>query len=227
MWGALITVVLATPLRIFWPGVCICLGLNFALFANAKQRQATASQASEPLRAPYHDWVDQGRATQSEIQAVIARLPSSLRGTFAPLTEQASDLVADLETLAHAAQQMDDYLDGPHARRTAPDIQRLQAELRQCSDAIAREQLQQALQSLEAALADQKEIRILHERAKAVATNINASLQSVFSEVIKQRYADLDTAQSEYDSAAARLQAVKSHVDAVQQVITTRQMPGT
>jgi DNA repair exonuclease SbcCD ATPase subunit len=178
------------------------------------------------LRAPYRDWVEQGRAVQTEIQATIKRLPISLRGTFAPLTQQASDLVADLETLAHAAQQMDTYLDGPHARRTAPEIQRLHGELRQCHDPVAREQFQQALRSLEDALADQKEIRTLSERAKAVATNINASLGSVFSEVIKQRYADLDTAQSEYDSAAARLQAVKSHVDAVQQVITTRSVPG-
>jgi len=226
LWGLVIATVLATPLRILWPGVCICLGLNFALSANSARRRAADALPAEPLKAPYRDWVEQGQATHSEIQAVIARLPVSLRGTFAPLADQARDLVADLETLSQAAQQMDTYLTGPHARRTAPEIQRLHAELRQCADPITREQLQQALRALEDTLADQKEIRTLSERAKAVAANILASLESVFSEVMKQRYTDLDTAQSEYDSAAARLQAVKSHVDAVQQVITNRGVPG-
>jgi hypothetical protein len=180
----------------------------------------------ETLTAPYRGWVERGRALHGEIQSVAARLPSTLRRTFWPLTQQARELVADLERLAHSAQQMEEYLAGPHGKGAAAEAERLRRAIASTTDPIAREHLEQALCALEDTLADQQEIRTLAERAKAEAAHINASLQGVLSEVIKQRYTDLDTAREEYSSAAERLQSVKSHVDAVQQVITARPFPG-
>jgi hypothetical protein len=170
--------------------------------------------------------VERGRGLHAEIQSVVARLPSSLRRTFWPLTQQARELVADLERLARSAQQMEAYLSGPHAQQAGQEAERLCAEIARTTDPIAREHLEQALCALDDTLADQREIRTLAERARAEATHIHASLQSVLSEVIKQRYTDLDTAQQEYSAASERLQSVKSHVDAVQQVITARPFPG-
>jgi hypothetical protein len=212
-------------LAIWAPGFLPFL-IIFAISALRRmQSSSTTSVRQTALTGQYREWVREGRAIHTEIQAVVARLPATLRRTFWPLCQQAQALVKDLETLARSAQQMDAYLSGPYGREACQVAERLRAQIATTTDPVVREQLEQALKAIEDALADQQEIVQLRERAQAQAVHINASLQSVLSEVIKQRYADLDIARQEYHTAAERLQAVKSQVDAVQQVITNRPFP--
>jgi chromosome segregation ATPase len=181
-----------------------------------------AEPAALPLREPYLDWVDQGRSTCGAIEEVVARLSRPLHRVFAPLSQQARELVRDLDSLARSAQQIDDYLFSEHGQSPAAEAERLQGELATEEDPVIRARLEQALHAIQDALADQQELRTLRERLEADATCINASLQSVLSEVVKQQHAHLETARQEYGSAAERLQSVKSHVEAIQQVVSTR-----
>lgn len=177
------------------------------------------------LAEPYCGWVRQGSAIGAAIEDVIVRLPRRLRHPFQPLAQQARGLVADLEHLARAAAQMDEYLTGPYGRTAALEVEQLRAELAAEEDPLVRERLEQALRAVEDALADQQEIRRLREQVEAEAAQISACLQSVLSEVVKQRSCQWQTAYQELGSVTERIQYVKSQVDAIQQVIGSRSSP--
>jgi hypothetical protein len=169
-------------------------------------------------RSPYDEWVRDGRATHRAVESALVRLPRGMRRTFWPLTQQSEDLVQSLQRLALRAQQMDDYLNSEAASSLRERAASLRTQCERAEDPIVREHLTQAGLSLESALRDQNEMSVHLERVKAQAAHVNATLQHVLAQLVKQRFTSPDGAWRDYQAAAERLKAVRYQIDAVEQV---------
>jgi hypothetical protein len=167
----------------------------------------------------YDQWVREGLATHRAVEEALAGLPRGMRRTFWPLAQQSEDLVLSLERLALRARQIDGYLSSDSLGALRERVSQTRTSYERAEDPMVREHLRQADLSLQSALRDQEEMRILLERMSAQATHVNAALHHVLSQLVKQRLTGSEGAWRDYQAAAERLKALRYQIDAVEQVI--------
>jgi hypothetical protein len=182
---------------------------------------APASGKGLAARSPFDEWVQEGRKIHRAVESALVRLPRGMRRTFWPLTQQSEDLVASLERLALRAQQMDDYLNSAEAEVMRSRVTELRSLYEAAHDPVVREHLRQADLSLQSAVRDQEEMGVHLERIKAQAAHVNATLQQVLAQLVKQRFTSPEGAWRDYHSAAERLKSLRYQIDAVEQVTAT------
>jgi hypothetical protein len=180
---------------------------------------APALSSASESESPYDQWVREGRATHGAVEEALAGLPRGMRRTFWPLAQQSEDLVLSLERLAMRAQQIDSYLSSDSLGVLRERVTQSRALYERAEDPMVREHLRQADLSLQSALRDQDEMRVLLERMTAQATHVNAALHHVLSQLVKQRLTGSEGAWRDYQAAAERLKALRYQIDAVEQVI--------
>ena len=181
---------------------------------------ATPALASAtPPESPYDQWVWEGQATHRAVEEALAGLPRGMRRTFWPLAQQSEDLVLSIERLALRARQIDAYLSSDATGVLRERVSQTRALYERAEDPLVREHLRQADLSLQSALRDQEEMRVLLERMTAQATHVNAALHHVLSQLVKQRLTGSEGAWRDYQAAAERLKALRYQIDAVEQVI--------
>jgi hypothetical protein len=169
--------------------------------------------------SPYDQWVSEGQGTQRAVEEALAGLPGGMRRTFWPLTQQSEDLVLSLQRLALRARQIDAYLNSDSTAGLRERVNQTRALYERAEDPLVREHLRQADLSLQSALRDQEEMRMLLERMTAQAAHVNAALHHVLSQLVKQRLTGSEGAWRDYQAAAERLKALRYQIDAVEQVI--------
>jgi hypothetical protein len=172
-------------------------------------------------RSPFDDWIHEGRTIHRAVEAALVRLPRGMRRTFWPLTQQSEELVVSLERLALRAQQMDDYLNSAEAEVMRKRVTELRALYEGAHDPVVREHLRQADLSLQSALRDQEEMGVHLDRIKAQAAHVNATLQQVLAQLVKQRFTSPEGAWRDYHAAAERLKSLRYQIDAVEQVTSS------
>jgi len=175
--------------------------------------------------SPYQAWVREGQDTHRAVEAALIGLPRGLRRAFWPLTQQSEDLVHSLQRLALRARQIDAYLCSDSTAALRERVERLRDRFQQAEDPVVREHLRQADLSLQSAMRDQQEMRLLLDRMTAQATHVNATLHHVLSQLVKQRLTSADGAWRDYQAAAERLKALRHQIDAVEQVISVDTFP--
>jgi hypothetical protein len=183
----------------------------------------TASRSSE--ESPYEAWVREGQETHRAVEVALIGLPRGLRRAFWPLTQQSEDLVNSLQRLSLRARQIDAYLCSDSTAALRERVVRLRERFEQAEDPVVREHLRQSDLSLQSALRDQDEMRVLLDRMIAQATHVNATLHHVLSQLVKQRLTSADGAWRDYQAAAERLKALRHQIDAVEQVISVDIFP--
>ena len=187
---------------------------------------AVASAVSRvPEESPYDLWVREGQETHRAVEGALIGLPRGLRRAFWPLTQQSEDLVHSLRRLALRAGQIDAYLSSDSTAALRERVTQLREQFAQAEDPMVREHLRQADLSLQSALRDQAEMRVLLDRMTAQATHVNATLHHVLSQLVKQRLTSADGAWRDYQAAAERLKALRYQIDAVEQVISVDTFP--
>lgn len=180
-----------------------------------------AADSSPVPRSPFEEWVREGQSTHRAVETALVGLPKGMRRTFWPLTQQSEDLVQSLQRLALRAQQIEDYLLSDSAVSLRERVERLRSQSEDAQDSVVREHLRQAELSLQSALRDQDEMRVLLERVTAQATHVNAALHHVLAQLVKQRFASVEGAWRDYHSASERLQTLRYQIEAVEQVIAS------
>jgi hypothetical protein len=180
---------------------------------------APALSSAAASESPYDHWVREGLATHRAVEEALAGLPRGMRRTFWPLAQQSEDLVLSLERLALRARQIASYLSSDSMGALRERVSQTRALYEQAEDPMIREHLRQADLSLQSALRDQEEMRVLLERMSAQATHVNAALHHVLSQLVKQRLTGSEGAWRDYQAAAERLKALRYQIDAVEQVI--------
>lgn len=178
-----------------------------------------ALSGSSPADSPHDQWVREGQATHRAVEEALVGLPRGMRRTFWPLAQQSEDLVQSLERLSLRARQIDAYLSSDTLGSLRERVSQTRALFERAEDPLVREHLRQADLSLQSALRDQEEMRVLLERMSAQATHVNAALHHVLSRLVKQRLTGSEGAWRDYQAAAERLKALRYQIDAVEQVI--------
>jgi hypothetical protein len=171
------------------------------------------------VRSPFADWVREGRATHRAVEAALVGLPRGMRRTFWPLAQQSEDLVHSLQRLALRAQQIDEYLVSDSTASLRERVGQLRTLFVRAEDPVVREHLRQADLSLQSALRDQDDMRVLLERLKAQSAHVNATLHHVLAQLVKQRFASPEAAGRDYHAVAERLKTLRYQIDAVEQVM--------
>ncbi len=175
--------------------------------------------SASPVSSPYDQWVSEGQETQRAVEEALMGLPGGMRRTFWPLTQQSEDLVLSLQRLSLRARQIAAYLNNDSTAGLRERVTQTRALYERAEDPLVREHLRQADLSLQSALRDQEEMRMLLERMTAQAAHVNAALHHVLSQLVKQRLTGSEGAWRDYQAAAERLKALRSQIDAVEQVI--------
>lgn len=180
---------------------------------------AAPARADAAADSPYDQWVREGQTTHRAVEEALLGLPRGMRRTFWPLAQQSEDLVLSLERLALRARQIDAYLSSDSLGSLNERVNQTRALFERAEDPLVREHLRQADLSLQSALRDQDEMRMLLERMSAQAAHVNAALHHVLSQLVKQRLTGSEGAWRDYHAAAERLKALRYQIDAVEQVI--------
>jgi hypothetical protein len=98
-------------------------------------------------------------------------------------------------------------------------IAQLEGQIANTNDAYSRQQLAEAAEALKQQVGNCEQLRVLLSRTEATLENMQASLQSIGSSVVKISAGGTTEAQFARDDSLQRLTSARSTVAALEQVL--------
>lgn len=136
-----------------------------------------------------------------------------------PIGEEVQALGDDIRRLIRQAYQLHRYLHQTNTTLIAARVEHLDAQVAATQDAYSRQQLDEAARALRQQLANCEQIRVLIGRTEATLENMQASLQSIGSSVVKLGAGDLPDAGLTQQDSLERLASARSTVASLEQVL--------
>lgn len=136
-----------------------------------------------------------------------------------PIGDEVQALGDDIRRLIRQAYQLHRYLNQTNTALITARAAHLEAQVAATRDPYSKQQLQEAATALRQQLANCEQIRTLIGRTEATLENMQASLQSIGSSVVKLGAGDLPDAGITQQDSLERLASARSTVASLEQVL--------
>jgi len=159
------------------------------------------------------------RDSLAHIQADLQRVDSRQASLLRPVGSEVAALGADIRRLIRQAYSMHSYLQRTNTAFISARIEHLNSQIENTSDAFSKQQLKEAVAALQRQLQNCEQIRVLIGRTEATLENMQASLQSIGSSVVKLSAGDMTEATLAREDSLARLSSARSTVSSLEEVL--------
>lgn len=164
-------------------------------------------------------WNNSLHETLRQVERDLARADRQVARMLAPVRAEVKELRADIRRLIRRAHAIHRYLQQTNPAATQGRLAQLQGQIANTSDAFARQQLTEAAEALQRQLANCEQLRVLLGRTEATLENMQASLQSIGSSVVKITAGGRGEAQLVRDTSLERVASARGTVAALEEVL--------
>jgi hypothetical protein len=164
-------------------------------------------------------WNAQLNEALARIQADLQHASGQNARLLRPIGDETDALGDDIRRLIRQAYQLHRYLNQTNTALIAARAAHLEAQVAATQDPYSKQQLQEAATALRHQLANCEQIRTLIGRTEATLENMQASLQSIGSSVVKLGAGDLPDAGITQQDSLERLASARSTVASLEQVL--------
>lgn len=164
-------------------------------------------------------WNAQLNDTLARIQADLAQATGDNARLLRPIGDEVQALGNDIRALIRQAYVLHRYLNQTNTALISARADHLEAQLAATQDAYSRQQLQEAVDALRRQLANCDQLRTLIGRTEATLENMQASLQSIGSSVVKLGAGSVPNADVTQQDSLQRLASARSTVASLEEVL--------
>lgn len=160
----------------------------------------------------------------ARIQADLAHASGQNARLLQPVGAEVEALGNDIRRLIRQAYNLHRYLNQTNTAMIGARAVHLETEMAATQDVYSRQQLQEAATALRRQLENCEQIRTLIGRTEATLENMQASLQSIGSSVVKLGAGGLADAGSTQQESLTRLASARSTVSSLEEVLEKVQL---
>ncbi|NPV48993.1 MAG: hypothetical protein HPY69_18785 [Armatimonadetes bacterium] len=204
------------------PGGMLYLFLVYLMGPLAwKARQVSLELGLDLKDAPpgLRRWNSSLNEALRQVERDLARADRHTARMLAPVRAEVKELGTDIRRLIRRAHAIHRYLQQTNLAATQSRLAQLQGQIANTSDAFSRQQLTEAAEALQRQVQNCEQLRVLLGRTEATLENMQASLQSIGSSVVKITAGGRSEAQIVRDSSLERVSSARSTVAALEEVL--------
>lgn len=157
--------------------------------------------------------------TLARIQADLQRAEGDQARLLKPIGAEVEALGADIRRLIRQAHTLHRYLAATNTEMLGARIAHLDSQIAATEDAYSKQQLVEAAGALRRQSGNCERIRVLIGRTEATLENMQASLQSIGSSVVRLAAGDLPDVTYARQDSLDRLASARSTVSALEDVL--------
>lgn len=164
-------------------------------------------------------WNAQLNETLAHIQTDLNHATGDNARLLRPIGDEVQALGNDIRALIRQAYVLHRYLNQTNTALIGARAVHLEAQLAATQDAYSKQQLQEAADALRRQMANCDQIRMLIGRTEATLENMQASLQSIGSSVVKLGAGNVPNADITQQDSLERLASARSTVASLEDVL--------
>jgi len=159
------------------------------------------------------------RETLARIELDLKRGEGDNARILRPVGDEVEALGDDIRRLIRQAYALHRYLNNTNVAMINARVAQLEAQIATTQDDFSRQQLAEAVEALRRQLANCEHIRVLIGRTEATLENMQASLQSIGSSVVKLTAGEFTDVSRASQDSLERLSSARSTVSALEDVL--------
>lgn len=196
-------------------GYASVVSVMYALAGRRARRHSGALGMPEHQRARLERINDLSRRVSSATQAA----PRPVSAALEQVGDEVRTLGAHALRLASAQQRALEHLETADVARVEEERKALRQRLEQHEDPVVRRQLEEALASVERRLQDLHEIALWIERCEAALVNIETTVESLHTRVLKVATAGDAGGPRDTEQLAREIDSLRANALAVEEIL--------